>query len=208
MSAHLSKSQTGTTVRIFLAIDLPDSIRNELSALHNEFAGHAADLKWSASELLHITVRFLGGLLAERLTDVEEAARMGASGVQPFTLELSGLSAFPNERAPRVIWVGLGRDTGYKDLERLYRLTEDALTARGFPAEERAFSPHITLARTRDQISPSGRRSLGETVHRVRASADVSGSFPVDHFTVMRSDLSPRGPRYTPIVQLPLTGME
>jgi 2'-5' RNA ligase len=103
-----------------------------------------------------------------------------------------------------VLWVGLERDEGYRSLEALFGRLEDALDARGLGREERAFAPHITLARTRDEISSAQRRALGEAIAAVRQRNRVTGAFAVRELIVMRSDLSRTGPRYTPLATLPL----
>src|SRR5947209_3926506 len=146
MAVQLSKCGPSSTVRTFLAVELPLSLREDLERSRSAFGDYAA-LKWSASSLLHITVRFLGNVHETRMTEVVGAASAAARHVEPFSLTLSGLGAFPNERSPRVLWVGLAHDDGYDILGRLYALLEDNLTAAGFPREERSFSPHITLAR-------------------------------------------------------------
>jgi 2'-5' RNA ligase len=197
MSTPLSKQ--GAAIRTFLAAELPSRIRDDLGRLESDFVDHASALKWSSSILLHITLHFLGGLTADRVAAAEEAACAAAGECRPFTLHLSGLGAFPSESSPRVIWVGLARGAGYLDLEYLHSRASAALAARGFHLDERPFSPHITLARTRDTVTREDRQGIASALGRVKASRVVEGSFEVDHLTVMRSDLSPRGPRYTPM---------
>jgi 2'-5' RNA ligase len=130
-----------------------------------------------------------------------EAAGEAAECTRPFALSLAGLGAFPSLRKPRVIWVGLGRDEGYRDLQQLFKQVEGELGARGFSPEDRPFAPHITLARTRDAISEPVRRDLGTTLASVAERTEITGSFRVDSVTVMRSDLSQSGPKYTPIAR-------
>jgi 2'-5' RNA ligase len=192
-------------MRTFLAIELPDSLRTRLAGLQPAFADQGS-LKWSSPALLHITVRFLGSVPAERIAEVEAAAREAAAEQAPFRLELAGLGAFPTERAPRVLWVGLAHDAGYDELQRLFGRAENALVARGFSREERAFAPHITLARARETASAAEKRSVAETLARLKQRAGVRGSWQVDALTVMRSELSRTGPSYTPLAVWPLGG--
>ena len=205
MSAQLSKPGTSSTVRTFLAVELPDSLKVELSTLQTFFAGDASPLKWTAPRLLHITVRFLGNMRQTRLPDVEAAARAGAGQTTPFTLQLSGLGAFPNEHSPRVIWVGLEHDAGYAELQKLFSFTEDALSTRGFGREERAFAPHVTLARTRENASRAEMRAIGENLQKVKAHSNIQAHWRVQELVVMRSDLSVAGPKYTPLAAVPLS---
>lgn len=203
MGGQLSKRGVASTVRTFLAVELPPSLKAELERLRSDF-GDRGSLKWSASSLLHITVRFLGNVHESRMPDVEAAARAAAARVEPFHLSLSRFGAFPNERAPRVIWVGLARDAGYEELHRLFERAEGELTARGFPPEERSFSPHITLARARDTAGQSDKREIGEDLRRAQSRRPPAGGWQVHALVVMRSDLGREGPRYTPLAACPL----
>jgi RNA 2',3'-cyclic 3'-phosphodiesterase len=206
MGGDLSKLERDVSARIFLAIALPPSLRAELAVLESSFASHATHLKWSAAELLHITVKFLGDVPVGRLGEVEDAARQAASLTAPFRLTTSSLGAFPNVRAPRVIWVGLEQDEGYEEMQRLFVRLEDGLAQRGFPRETRPFSPHITLARTRDRITAAERAELGTTLQQRQQKRLVPTSWRVGELLVMRSDLSRAGPRYTPLAAAPFQG--
>ncbi len=204
MASHLSKISGGPQVRTFLAVELPAAQKTRLADLPRDFADHTSILKWVAPSLLHITVRFLGGLPEARLALVQDAATQSSSAVQPFSLRLSGLGAFPNDRTPRVLWVGLRDDPGLASLRQLFERLEHELTTRGFAPEERAFSPHLTLARVREGASTVDRRLLGETLTRVQAERQVTGAFEVGSLVVMRSDLGRNGPVYTPMAMAPL----
>lgn len=204
MGTHLSKTTSEGAVRTFLALDLPFPLKTELGHLRSRFVAHTPLLKWSAPDVLHITVKFLGGVAQSRLDGVAESARSAAASVTPFTLSLAGIGAFPAARNPRVIWVGLEEDAGYATMQRLFRAAEDALVARGFSPESRPFAPHITLARTRDDVSPGARRALGDTLQAVQDAAPIEGTWEVRELVVMRSDLGRSGPRYTPIATFPL----
>jgi RNA 2',3'-cyclic 3'-phosphodiesterase len=194
-------------IRTFLALELPEALKGRLSALDAEFVQHASVLKWSAPNLIHITLRFLGGVPEGRMPLVMEAALEAAARVRPFTLALSGLGAFPAEGKPRVIWVGLASGEAYDALQDLFTGVEAGLAARDFPAETRAFSPHITLARTRDTISEAERRALGTRLAEVAGRTDIEGHVPVRALTVMRSDLSRTGPTYTAMARYSLGGV-
>jgi 2'-5' RNA ligase len=191
-------------IRTFIAIDLPDDQKTRFAALQREFAEHASVLKWVTPSLLHITVRFLGGVPEPGLAPVEEAARRSSSGIEPFILHFAGLGAFPSERVPRVLWVGLRDDAGMASLRQLSARLEHELVERGFEPEERAFSPHLTLARVRDGASTVDRRHLGDTLTRIQAEHQIKGRFDVRSLAVMRSDLGRNGPVYTPMARAPL----
>lgn len=204
MAGHLSKAREGSPIRTFLAISLPEPQRAALSRLERDFDLHTSILKWVAPNLLHITVKFLDGVDASRLEAVDEAARQGAASTGPFSLALDGLGAFPSVRGPRVIWAGLKRDAGFRALALLFTRLEEALEMHGFPREARPFSPHITLARVRDAASSLDRGRVGESLARVQEKRALTAPFSVRDLVVMRSDLGPAGPSYTPMAVLPL----
>jgi 2'-5' RNA ligase len=192
------------SIRTFLAIELPESQKTRFTALERDFVEHASILKWVTPSLLHITVRFLGGVPGPQLASVEEAARRSSSGIEPFVLQCAGLGAFPSERVPRVLWVGLRDDTGMASFGQLFARLEHELAERGFKSDERGFSPHLTLARVRDGASTADRRLLGDTLARIRAARQINARFEVHNLTVMRSDLGRNGPAYTPVSLAPL----
>lgn len=206
MPAPERRTQAQSVIRTFLAIELPDSVRTRLAGIERDFSHSMSTLKWSGPDLLHITLRFLGGVPQSRMASVMDVARTAAARTRPFHLTLSGLGAFPTVHKPRVIWVGLEKDAGYDVLQQLFARVEAGLVADGFPPEERAFAPHITLARTRDTIAESERRELGTALAEVAARVNVDGTVPAREVTVMQSELSPSGPRYTPLARYPLLG--
>lgn len=194
-------------MRVFVAIELPEDLRLALSKLQTIFGAPAEAAKWVGPDLLHITMRFLGQISEEQLRSVEAAA--GAAGVStgPFTLETGLPGAFPNERNPRVLWVGLEGERGLESLRNLHDVLEADLVQRGFNGEDKRFSPHITVARVRERAGSEARRALGQALADVRSRPiGASRTFPVENLTIMRSDLGPGGPRYTPLSGISLSG--
>jgi RNA 2',3'-cyclic 3'-phosphodiesterase len=204
MTSHLSKQADVPRIRTFLAVELPEAAKAKLAQLQHQFIEHSSCLKWVSSNLLHITVRFLGRLSEARLDEVEEAARKGAASTQPFSLGLARPGAFPNERAPKVLWVGLEQDSGLELLRSLYDRLEDELSLLGFEREKRGFSPHITIGRVRDEVDPPKRRKLGATLALVKKEIALADRFDVGELIVMKSVLSPSGPRYTALTRAQL----
>jgi RNA 2',3'-cyclic 3'-phosphodiesterase len=197
MSSALSKIVGA--VRTFLAVELPEQVRAQLAETQRGLAPEHRVLKVSNPELLHITLRFLENVAAQDLVLVVEAAREAAARTTPFAVTLCGVGAFPNARSPRVIWAGLAPDGGTEQLRRLASELDTALSARGFSRPQRPFAAHITLARLRDTAGPEDRRRIGALLPRVSAGTPVDVSFEVHAVTVMRSDLGPAGPSYTPL---------
>lgn len=120
-----------------------------------------------------------------------------AQGIGPFNLELEGVGAFPNGRAPRVIWVGIKKSA---ELERLQQNVEKCLVSIGFEAEDRPFTPHLTLCRIK---SAEDGRALGKLLSEARVEAKTA--FTVSSFAFIKSVLKPFGAEYTPIREFALT---
>jgi len=188
-------------LRLFVALEPPGPLRRQLAALCGELrrqAGRAAEkLRWVEPANMHLTLQFLGNAPEERLPAVEEAVALAASSARPLLLALRGAGAFPSPRRARVVWAGL-----HGEVEPLAGLVQ-ALGARlaplGFAPEERPFSPHLTVARSRD-----GAPGLAGALAALR-DAEL-GSWRAGELVLFRSHLSPAGPRYEPLLRAPLGG--
>jgi 2'-5' RNA ligase len=152
---------------------------------------------WVARDNLHLTLKFLGDVEAERLGDVTAALAAALAGCPAFDLSIEGLGAFPTASRPRVLWAGVGE--GREAAAALARCVDAALAPLGFPPESRPFAAHVTLGRVR---VPRTDRRLAEAL----AASGALGRQRVSHAALMRSDLSPRGSRYTEVAALPLAG--
>lgn len=127
-----------------------------------------------------------------RLDEVAAALGDVAGAHARFTLAISGLGAFPTPSRPRVLWAGVA--AGADRIAALAGAVDTALARLGFPSEARPFSAHVTLGRVRDpRRDPEVEQSLRA------AAARPFGSVAVEEIVLMRSQLSPRGARYTPL---------
>jgi 2'-5' RNA ligase len=132
-----------------------------------------AMINWSPLDNLHITTKFIGKWPESRLEELHQKLRSLTRRAN-FEIEIGGLGWFPNERAPRVFWAGVH---GAEPLAELARATEEELQALGIAKEDRAYSPHLTLARIRQQV-PLGRlRSRLEELGRVSLGTFVATGF-------------------------------
>ena len=174
---------------------LPDEIRGRLAREVDALRPHAPGVAWVAAENLHVTVKFLGSVEEARLADVIAALRHVAA-VSAFEVEIRGLGAFPSLSRPRVLWAGA---PGSPAFTRLAEGVDQALVALGFPPEARGFTPHVTLGRVREP-----RRNDALTAALEAADARPFGPLRVERVSLMRSDLSPRGARYTELAAVPL----
>ena len=186
-------------VRTFVAVHLDPSTRAALATASAELRAHAGELPiaWVAPENFHVTVKFLGGIDEGRVPAVIDALRAAAAGRRAFDVEIRALGAFPSPTRPRVLWAGVAE--GGEPLGALAAAVEDALAPLGFEREARAFAAHVTLARVREpRRAPALAAALGAAASR------RFGRVTIDHIALMRSDLSPRGARYTPLSTVPL----
>jgi 2'-5' RNA ligase len=193
------------SVRAFIAIELPGSIKSALSQLQDNLKrSEHTSVKWVDTGSIHLTLKFLGNIATETIPELTKVLSEAARGITPFHLELGEMGVFPNLRAPRVVWVGLRGETA--TLSVLQENIENALIPLGFPPENRAFSPHLTLGRVREKASPGERRSLGQAV----ASSKVASMepFPVDSLSLMRSTLTREGAVYSRLYSVALREVE
>jgi len=176
-------------MRCFAAISLSDALRGALGALVARWSARADGLRWCRPEQLHVTLWFLGEVKAADVASVCAAVAAAARSVEPFEISLTSVGCFPSARNPRVLWCGL--DDPEQGCARWVAAAAPLLAALGFPAEARAFKPHITLARSN---SPAGGASIGrvlEAAHPVGAA-----SMHVEEFVLYESVLGPGGARY------------
>jgi len=169
-------------------------VRARLAAAVDELrrAAAAHGVGWVRPENLHLTLKFLGPVDEPRLVDVRAALAGAAALAAPFELAVAGLGAFPTPARPRVVWAGV--DRGGAALAALAGAVEDALAPLGVPREARAFSAHVTLGRVRQ---PRGDPALAAAL--AAAAGRGFGVLRVARLSLMRSDLSPNGARYTEI---------
>ena len=180
-------------VRTFIAVELPDEIRDGLRRFQEELRGPIGGLvRWVNPEGIHLTLKFLGGVPMETLGAIQDALTRSAAGLSPFKLRLGKPGVFPNERSPRVVWVGVEGDLDRLGI--LQRRIEEKTGELGFKIEERPFTPHLTLGRVRETASPLERRRLGELV--VNNPFESSAAFQVTYVSLMRSTLLPSGVVY------------
>jgi len=180
-------------MRLFTAIDITDDVIRRLEGLIEELRP-SARIAWSPPANLHVTTKFIGEWPDEKLDEITAALR-GLSRRDPFSIEIRGVGFFPNPRSPRVFWAGVHAPGA---LGELALETDRALARIGVPAETRAFSPHLTLARIKTPVPL-------DPLHKAIAALESTdwGSFTVDRFFLYRSRLTPSGSIYTKLSEFP-----
>ena len=182
-------------MRLFTGIESPEDIKNRLEVLI-EHLRPTAHLKWSQVYNLHITTKFIGEWPAERLDELKDAlCGIPASGA--IEVQIRGLGWFPNPHHPKVFWAGI--KTG-KELEQLAAATESATEKLGIARENRAFSPHLTLARIRE-VAPLA--PLRQAVAKLE-SPDF-GKFTATEFRLYLSEPGASGSVYTNLQSFPIS---
>ncbi len=184
-------------VRSFVAILLSEEVRAAIAGEIARLRPLGPRVSWIAPPNLHLTLKFLGELPPDAFEQVKEGLAEAVAGVTPFSLHFCGLGAFPGIARPRVLWVGV--DEGGPAAQALQARVDAALARRGFSREERPYSPHLTIGRVRD---PRGLAELQQAMSQ-DARTDL-GRLEVGGVSLMRSDLSPAGARYTEVAAFPL----
>lgn len=190
------------TLRLFIAINVPGALAAHLANEQRALGGRQAPVKWIDPAGAHITLQFLGAVSAQHSAALLPAIEVAAQDIQPFTLRLKGLGAFPNLRRPRVIWAGV--EGQISTLEALQRRVVQQTAPLGFAPEERPFRPHITLGRVREGAGPAAVERLGRAI--AERTFSVREIWRVEHVSLMRSELHPSGARYTALGQIVLGG--
>ncbi len=194
------RATTMQIIRTFIAINVPEEIKEALRELIASAGGHPGNVKWVKADNLHITLKFLGNVTSEQLPQIYEAVEAAAEETEDFQLVTSNTGAFPSFKRPRIFWIGV-RHKG-TPLISLAANIEQQLLIRGFPKEERRFKPHLTLGRIKEQ------RRIARVAEAINRYSFPNISFQVSGIDVMKSQLTPRGPIYTSLKTIPLNSAE
>jgi len=183
-------------IRSFIAIELPDELKLELIQLEARLKLDKQPwVKWVNPDSIHLTLKFLGNIVVDRTGEITRAIEEAVQGISPFHLEVKELGVFPNLRRVQVAWVGISGDVD--KLSQLQKRIETNLTPLGFAPESRAFTPHLTLARLRDQTSLDERQRFGQLI--ANAKFEAAYTIEVDAISLMRSQLTREGAIYSRI---------
>lgn len=183
-------------MRTFIAIELAPDVKRALVRLLGQLPRHA-DVRWVTEDQLHLTLKFLGEVGDDELTRVCDAAAEACAAVPPFTLQMTTLGVFPAPRNPRVLWVGV--DDAARACQRWVEVIDPELVELNFKPETRAFTPHITLGRSRSTAGGHVLRDALETI-----TLPATELWEVSEVVVFESQLGRGGARYQPLARLPL----
>lgn len=179
-------------MRTFIAIELPQEIKDFFKGIQDQLKSSQADVKWVEPKNIHLTLKFLGEIDERKIDEVIEVARGLAKENKLFYIRLSSVGAFPNANYPRVIWIGI--DKGDAQVKQIASLLEEGLSRVGLPKEKRPFSSHITIGRVRSGLN---RKNLTDALSNVALNFNqASLEFPVEKIILFKSTLTPGGPIY------------
>jgi RNA 2',3'-cyclic 3'-phosphodiesterase len=194
-------------MRVFVAIDIDEAVRERIKRFLDGVREFAADVRWVRPESLHLTLKFIG----EKSPNTVEQVKRALSAIQATNIEITlrGYGFFPTAKSPRVFWIGIEAGPG---LAALALAVDHATAALGIHRAERAFSPHLTLARG-GPGSGAPRRQRGDRVNKTfqRLQEKIAalptpefGSMTAREFFLYESQLSRSGSRYTKIARFRL----
>ncbi len=188
-------------MRLFFAVTIPPEITEKIVAASRKISTHS--LRWIAPDNQHFTLSFLGEVEEGRVVELISAGREVALKHRSFSLTVSGAGFFPDDKKPRIFWVGTGAGS-----EKLVALAEN-LTSN---PEDRPFLPHLTVARITPHPYPRGGRRGGGEKNKFQEleswKTSNFGSFPVNEFCLMESLLRPPGAVYKKVYSFSLEALD
>ena len=195
----MSEAMPSKPVRLFVAIELSLEVKQALGSLQADLKRRLPPkvVRWTDPDSIHLTLKFLGDTPEDRVQAVTQGVLAAAAGLEPFALRVAGFGCFPNPRRARVLWVGIPDLP--KPLAGAQRAIELQMARLDFAREARPFSPHLTLGRVNDRISPAERQTLADLLERTEASE--LGVAPVEEIVLFRSDLRPDGALHTALAR-------
>jgi 2'-5' RNA ligase len=185
-------------MRIFIAIDFSEEIKESLAQAEAHLKYSGADVKWVEKDNIHLTLKFLGEVDEKKVEEIKAILDNIASGTRPFETTIKDLGAFPKIEYPRVVWGGI--DKGAGELKIIAEKVDEALSKLGFEKETRSFAAHLTIGRVR---SPKNKEKLKEKMLSYKLSAV---SCKINEIVLFKSTLTPKGSIYTKLHEAKLLG--
>lgn len=190
-----------TLLRVFIAVEIPLSIRQ---AIHAQTESLRAALgrglvRWVPVENMHLTLKFFGDVSPANVDLLAQTLTAETQAYVPFSMEVGGLGSFPTPRRARVFWIGIQAPAA---LTSLQRGLEAAAARLGYEAEERPFSPHLTIGRVKQPVSAGDQQKVRAALEQTHIGP--LGRADVSAVHLFKSDLNPSGAEYTRLFSAPL----
>jgi 2'-5' RNA ligase len=192
-------------MRLFIALDIDDTIRERIICFVEGVRGFAPEARWVRPESLHVTLKFIGEQSEESVGEIERA--LSEIKAQSMEMMFRGYGFFPGAKAARVFWVGI--ESG-PQLAALAKSIDEAIVKLGIAKEDHAFSPHLTLARggsgaPRGQKNDRPNLRFAQLQERLSSmSTPEFGTMTAREFCLYKSQSAPGGSRYTKIAKFEL----
>lgn len=183
-------------MRTFLGFPAGNTLKHELERVSNSLPSERS-LKTVDPENFHLTVKFLGDRTRNELEELDRSLQRRLPTPGSFSLDVSGLGAFPDLEHPSVIWAGVEMNDRLIDFAEA---VEKISVEHGAEEENRDYHAHITLARMKDSLDEKG--SLIEWIQE--AGERQYGLLESDRLVLFESDLTPEGPTYHELEWWPL----
>lgn len=182
-------------MRTFIAIELPQEVKNALVKLQEQLRKTGADVNWVQPDNIHLTLKFLGEIGEKKLDKINSILEKAAKEYSCFQAEISTLGAFPKINYPRVIWVGI--EKGGIEIKKIVQELEEQIEKIGIAKESRPFSTHITIARVRSALNQQAlAQELNQLIHYFD---EKKLQFKARGITLFKSILGPGGAAYEPL---------
>jgi RNA 2',3'-cyclic 3'-phosphodiesterase len=190
-----------SVIRAFIAIELPDEIRRRLKEVitQDQDILKGVPIRWVPSENIHLTLKFLGDVSLSNLEMLTEILKIEVSRHASFEISVGGSGAYPSDRRPRVLWIGVEAP---QDLFVLHKGIVNEMEKLGYAQESRAFTPHLTLGRV-------GRYASKDEIQRISKMLESSkigflGAAWVRNVCLYKSELKTTGAEYEKLFEAPL----
>jgi 2'-5' RNA ligase len=178
------------TIRVFIAIEIDSEIKNKLSEYLSKLKRTGADVKWVAPENIHLSLKFIGDIEKEALINMNKVISDAVSSIEPFSISIGNIGAFPSLNKPRVVFVCV-QEQG-NNLLKIYERLDKGVEPLGIKKESRKYVGHITLGRVKSQKNISKlKNTLNSETER------YFGREKVTSLSLIQSRLTPTGPLYT-----------
>ena len=184
--------------RVFTAFDLSAEVIRSIVDFQGKLPKQLPPvLRCTKVEQLHITLKFVGELNERDLQSVQEEIQKTFSKMKKFSLEFSGSGFFPNEKNPRILWIGMQPSS---ELQAVVKKNEEIFQTYGYTPEKRPFQAHITIGRFKEYVTRYELDQFLAEWHKQKQAFHTQQM--IDHLTFYRSTLTPQGPLYSIITKV------
>ena len=188
-------------MRSFFACEIsPENLSRIDILLVKLKASSPKPVKWVSSQNMHLTLKFIGEFNPNDLQNARAGLEKALKTLRPFKFEIKNMGAFPSPSRPKVVWLGINTDETLNQLTKIINVETEKL---GYPSERRPFSAHITLGRVKSYASLDELKMIGSLIN---ANRDIEiGTQEVGKLYFFRSDLTPQGPVYNELFNIPFS---